>query len=66
MSTNDKKETVSVEQPEGIDVSNVTFDPNGKVDGLAEDVLDSVSGGLAPVDDSNNGQCPQANVGSCH
>jgi len=63
MSTNDKKDDITPEQAEGIDVSNVTFDPNGKVGGLSDDVLDAVAGGL--MDDSNNGQCPQANVGSC-
>ena len=62
MSTNDKKEINSAEQPEGIDVSNVTFDPDGKVNGLTDEALDGVAGGLM---DSNNGSCPQANVGSC-
>jgi hypothetical protein len=53
MSTNEKKET-SVEKQEGIDVSNVNFDPNGQVDGLDDSVLDDAAGGVLSVDESTN------------
>lgn len=52
MNTNDPK---AVEQAEGINLENVTFDENGEVAGLADDVLDAVAGGVMKDAEGNNG-----------
>ncbi|PRC92794.1 hypothetical protein [Solimicrobium silvestre] len=40
------------EKDAGLDVTKVTFDKNGEVTGLSDEVLDSVSGGLKSVNNS--------------
>ena len=46
-------------KPEGLDVGEITFDENGEVSGVPDEVLDAVSGGLMQAD---NGTCPSVNI----
>ncbi len=49
---------------EGINVDQVTFDQNGEIVGLSDDVLDNVAGGLRAVEENNKG-CGNSVNGSC-
>lgn len=40
----------------GIEVETVVFDSNGQVIGVADEILDSVAGGLM-MEEDNNGAC---------
>lgn len=46
-------------KPKGLDVEGITFDENGEVSGVPDEVLDAVSGGLMQAD---NGTCPSVNI----
>lgn len=63
MKNNEKNQVAS---EEGIKVDDVSFDENGAVVGLADDVLDAMAGGLMSEDavDTNKGCGNSANV-SC-
>lgn len=39
---------------QGIDVDNINFDEDGEANGLDDDILDSIAGGLQ----EDNGNCP--------
>ncbi|PRC92797.1 hypothetical protein [Solimicrobium silvestre] len=42
----------------GLDVSDITFDKNGEIIGLSDDVLDSITGGLSVTNScGGNMQC---------
>lgn len=52
----------------GIDLEKVSFDTDGKIVGLADDVLDSISGGLMDesMEPGDNGACGNtANGAGC-
>ena len=49
---------------DGIEVDALTFDNNGEVAGLGDDVLNEIAGGLAQEDANNTGCGNSANV-SC-
>ena len=47
------------EKPEEFDVEGVTFDENGQVGGVPDNVLDAVAGGL--MSEQYNSVCPEVN-----
>lgn len=49
--------------PGGTEITNVTFDENGQVVGLEEEILDDVSGGL--LESANNSGCNNSANGWC-
>ena len=55
--TDNKKATEAVPAQEGIDIKKVTFDENGEVAGLDDEVLKNVSGGL--MQEGNNIACDE-------
>lgn len=54
MQNNEQK---PVDEKEGINVDNVTFDQDGNVDGLSDDALDSIAGGIMSDSEDVNGNC---------
>jgi hypothetical protein len=45
---------LEINMSNGINVANITFDANGEILGLADDVLASISAGAIDLDTSNS------------
>jgi hypothetical protein len=66
MSTSDKysekdEDKKGTEQVKGVDLTNLAFTPDGAVQGLPDEALDSVTGGLMSTNTDCN--CTDTNVG---
>lgn len=53
------KDKVVGESQEGVDIKKVTFDENGEVVGLDDDVLADIAGGRISDSEGNNVACDE-------